>query len=360
MARAMTDLPFSRIDLATPALVLDVAAMDRNIAAMAAFAAAHGLKLRPHAKTHKSGEIARRQIATGAVGICCAKLGEAEALAADGVGDIHLTSPVVTAGGIARLRALGERIALSVVVDHPDNARALAGAAVTAFVDVDTGTHRTGVTSPGAAVALAQAIAESGLRLGGVQFYCGSEQHIIAYADRRAAISERTEYLRTVLTALRDAGFDIALVTGGGTGTFTIDAELGMLTELQVGSYIFLDREYRDCEFVGAPAFEPSLFVDASVISANTPGVVTIDAGLKAFAADAGAAVVMAGAEGRYAFMGDEQAALIGDVLPGLAGRVTLMPPHCDPTVNLYDHYALVSDNAVTGFWPITARGRST
>ena len=352
--------PFPRAELPTPALTLDVAAMDRNIAAMAAFAAARGVALRPHAKTHKSGEIARRQIAAGAVGICCAKLGEAEAMAADGVADIHLTSPVVTAGGIARLKALGAEIALSVVLDHPDNARALAGAPVTAFIDVDPGVHRTGVTSPAAAVALAEAIAASGLRLGGVQYYCGSEQHITTYADRRAAIVSRTDYLRTVLAALREAGFDVAIVTGGGTGTFTIDVELGVLTELQVGSYIFLDREYRDCEFVGAPAFEPSLFVDATAVSVNTPGMVTIDAGLKAFAADAGMPVIMTGAEARYAFLGDEQGALIGAVLPALAGRVTLMPPHCDPTVNLYDRYALVENDAVTGFWPVTARGRST
>lgn len=347
--------PFPRNDLPTPALVLDAAAMDRNIAAMAAFAAERGLALRPHAKTHKCAEIARRQIAAGAVGICCAKLGEAEALAAEGVSDIHLTSPVVTPGGIVRLTALAARIKLSVVVDHPDNARALAGCGAALFVDVDPGVHRTGVTSPEAAIALANEIGG----IGGVQFYCGSEQHIERAADRRAVLAEKTRYLRLVLEALRDAGVEVPVVTGGGTGSFAIDAELGVLTELQVGSYIFLDREYRDCELRG-PAFEPSLFVDASVISVNTPGRVTIDAGLKAFAADAGVPVVMAGAEGRYAFMGDEQGAIIGDALPGLAARVTLMPPHCDPTVNLYDHYWIVEDGEVVANWPVTARGRST
>ena len=183
------NFPLPRADLATPALLLDVAAMDRNITAMAVFARARGLALRPHAKTHKSGEIARRQIAAGAVGLCCAKLGEAEALATDGVGDIHLTSPVVTRGGIARLTTLAAKIRLSVVADHPEAARALAGCGATLFIDVDPGKHRTGVTSPEAAVALAQAIAAAGLTLGGVQYYCGSEQHIASYADRHAAIA---------------------------------------------------------------------------------------------------------------------------------------------------------------------------
>ena len=352
------NFPLPRADLATPALLLDVAAMDRNITAMAVFARARGLALRPHAKTHKSGEIARRQIAAGAVGLCCAKLGEAEALATDGVGDIHLTSPVVTRGGIARLTTLAAKIRLSVVADHPEAARALAGCGATLFIDVDPGKHRTGVTSPEAAVALAQAIAAAGLTLGGVQYYCGSEQHIASYADRHAAIVAKTDYLRTVLAALAAAGFTIPVVTGAGTGTFAIDAELGVLTELQVGSYLFLDREYRDCELAG-PRFEQALWVDATVVSANTPGMVTIDAGLKSFATDAGVPVLASGTA-RYAFMGDEQGALIGEDLPGLAERVTLVPPHCDPTVNLYDLYHLVEGGTVTGAWPVTARGRST
>lgn len=351
----MLPLPFPRDDLPTPALVLDMAAIDRNIAAMAGYARERGLALRPHAKTHKSAEIARRQIAAGAVGICCAKLAEAEALAAEGIGDIHLTSPVVTRGGIARLTALAERIKLSVVVDHPDNAQALAGRGATLFVDIDPGAHRTGVTTPEAAVALAKAIGT----IGGVQFYCGSEQHIQSAADRRAVLTGKTDYLRTVLDALRGEGIEVPVVTGGGTGSFAIDAELGVLTELQAGSYIFLDREYCDCE-LGGPIFEPALFVDATVVSANMPGRVTIDAGLKAFAADSGMPVVWSGANGRYVFMGDEQGALIGGDLPRLAGRVTLMPPHCDPTVNLYDHYWIVEDGEVAGCWPITARGCST
>ncbi len=351
-----------RSDLPTPALLIDRAALERNIARMAEFAQAQGVALRPHAKTHKSAEIVRRQIAAGAVGICCAKLAEAEVLAEAGIADIHLTSPVVTPRAIERLAALSGRIAVSAVVDHPDNARMLGAAeSLTVFIDVDPGSHRTGVTSAGAAVELARVISATGLKLGGVQFYCGSHQHIRSFAERRAAIAERTDYLRAVLAALRDAGFDLPIVTGGGTGTFAIDAELGVFTELQVGSYVFLDREYLDCELAG-PRFEPALFVDATVVSANTPGMVTIDAGLKAFATDAGVPVVLAGAprESRYAFTGDEHGALLGEGLPGLGARVTLVPPHCDPTVNLYDFYHVLAADSVVDHWPVTARGCST
>lgn len=365
----MPQPPFQRSELPTPALVLDLAALERNIARMAGFAAARGIALRPHAKTHKSSEIGRRQLDAGAVGLCCAKLGEAEALAADGLAGLHLTSPVVAAGAISRLVALNKRSeGLSVVADHPGNVRALdaanaGGRTLAVLIDVDPGNHRTGVASPEAAVALAAAIgAAANLTLAGVQYYCGSQQHIQSFAERRAAIVERTDYLRTVLAALRAAGHAVTLVTGGGTGTYLIDAELGVLNELQTGSYIFLDREYGDCELApgDAPVFEPALFLDATVISANAAGMVTVDAGLKALSTDAGPPVVIGG--GRYAFMGDEHGAVFaeGVVLPGLGGRVTLQPGHCDPTVNLHDGYHVVEDAAVAAIWPVTARGRGT
>ncbi|RYD90147.1 MAG: DSD1 family PLP-dependent enzyme, partial [Sphingomonadales bacterium] len=229
----------------TPVLVVDLDLLDRNIATMAAFAAERGIALRPHAKTHKSANIAQRQIAAGAVGVCCAKLGEAEAMADGGVGAILITSPVVSAPAIARLMQLNARIPdLRVTVDNPDNVTALAAAAELAgkplqlVVDIDPGIRRTGVPSAEAAVALAQRIAASpALKYLGVQFYCGREQHIESYAERRSAIEERTDYLRTVIAALTDAGLTPGLITGGGTGTHRIDADLGVFNELQVGSY---------------------------------------------------------------------------------------------------------------------------
>jgi D-serine deaminase-like pyridoxal phosphate-dependent protein len=362
--------PFPRADLPTPALLLDKAALARNIALMAAFAATRGIALRPHAKTHKSSEIGRRQMEMGAVGLCCAKLGEAEALAADGLAHLHLTSPVVAPGAVARLVALNARSdGLSAVADHPANVRQLdaanagAGRPLSILIDVDPGNHRTGVASPQAAVALATEIAASeNLSLAGVQYYCGSQQHIVSFEERRVAIADRTAYLRTVLEALRAAGHAIPVVTGGGTGTFPIDADLGVLTELQVGSYLFLDRDYGDCELAlgDAPVFEPALFLDATVISANHPGRVTIDAGLKALSPDSGPPAVIGGST--YAFMGDEHGAIISKdrPLPALGQRVTLQPGHCDPTVNLHDVYHVLDGDRIVDIWPVTARGRST
>lgn len=357
--------------LPTPALIVERAALDRNIRAMADYARGAGLALRPHAKTHKSAEIARRQIAAGAVGVCCAKLGEAEALAAEGIADVLVTSPILARQAMVRLAALNRRTSgLTIVVDHPAAVARIAEASgatqLGVMIDIDPGIHRTGVTSPAAAVDLARSIAaHPALVYRGVQFYCGAQQHIAAYAERRAAIVQRTAYLQTVLDALAAAGFAAPLVTGGGTGSFATDAELGVLTELQVGSYVFMDREYGDCEFAKtAPRFEPALAIDTRVISANTPGLVTLDAGLKAMATEAGPAVVLAGADpaSRFAFMGDEHGCLItppGGTNPPLDARITLQPPHCDPTVNLYDRYAVCDGEAVIGFWPVTARGRS-
>lgn len=356
-----------RCDLPTPALILDLDALDANIAAMTARAGA--VPLRPHAKTHKSADIARRQRGAGAIGHCCAKIGEAEVLAGEGLDNLLITSPVVNADAVRRLAALNRASAgLMVVVDHPDNARALSEAVgetrLNVLIDIDPGIHRTGVPSPQAAVELAQRIsALPQLVWRGMQFYCGAHQHIEALAERQAAIADRSAYLREVITALVAAGFAPEIVSGSGTGTHALDLAEGLFTELQVGSYVFMDRQYERCPLDGGePPFANSLFVDATVISANTPGLVTLDAGFKALSSDGDTPrCVTPGLESaHFAFMGDEHGALFGyERGPALGERVTLVPPHCDPTVNLYDRYYVVQGDAVIDTWPITARGRS-
>jgi D-serine deaminase-like pyridoxal phosphate-dependent protein len=279
---------------------------------------------------------------------------------------------VVTPQALDRLMALHERIGdLRVVADHPDNVAALDRAAkeserpLQLLVDIDPGIRRTGVASPEAAVALAQRIAEShALRFCGVQYYCGVQQHIASYADRRAAIAERTEYLERVLAALTGAGLAAEIVTGGGTGTHRIDAELGVLNELQTGSYVFMDKQYHDCELdkEGGKLFETALFVDAHVISANSISMATIDAGLKALSTDGGSPAVADGAPpaATFLFMGDEHGALIApDHTFHVGDWVSLTVPHCDPTVNLYDAYHVVRDGTLIDIWPVSARGRS-
>lgn len=378
--RPLIGQPGARTRLNTPVLAIDRDALDRNIRRMADFAAAHGLALRPHAKTHKSIAVAKRQLAAGAIGLCCAKIGEAEALGGGGITGLHITSPVVSAAAIDRLVTLNQASdGLMCVVDHPDNVRAIAaaiaargGRPLDLIIDVDPGIRRTGVPSPEAAVAAFEAIrAEPGLVYRGVQYYCGVQQHIEGFAERDAAIRDRADYLRTVIAALTAAGGAPEIVTGGGTGTHRIDATLDLFTELQVGSYIFMDDQYRVCDLTGdatgdggiTPPFEQALMVEAGVVSANSPGLVTLDAGFKAFATDAAPPTILSGApEGsKYLFMGDEHGALLlGDgPRPALGDHVVLSPPHCDPTVNLYDHYHVMSGDTLVDIWRVDGRGRS-
>jgi D-serine deaminase-like pyridoxal phosphate-dependent protein len=340
----------SRRSLNTPALVLDLEMLDRNIAEMSSFAKAHNVKLRPHSKTHKSADIAKRQIKAGALGVCCAKLGEAEALAEGGVEHLHITSPVVTPQAITRLMELNGKVAdLMVVVDHPANVEALntaaakSGKPLTVIVDIDPGMHRTGVATPHGVVELVRKVVGlKSLKYAGVQFYCGRHQHIKDFKERKASIEERTEYLKGIVDKLEAAKLKPGIVSGSGTGTHFIDAKLGVFTELQVGSYVFMDHEYNICDLRGLdkPTFEQALQIDARVVSANTPGMVTVDAGLKAMATESGPPHVLKGAvDGATTrFMGDEHLAVIapeGKATPGHGEQVILTPPHCDPTVNL-------------------------
>jgi 3-hydroxy-D-aspartate aldolase len=370
----LIDQQGSRHALNTPALVIDLDALTRNIDTMADFARRHGARLRPHAKTHKSADIAQRQMAAGAIGICCAKLGEAEVLADNGVSrGLHITSPVVSAPAIARLMALNDRTeGLMCVVDDPVNVAALGAAAegqkpLSLIIDIDPGIRRTGVGSPAAAVAVFKAIqAQPDLRYAGVQCYCGAQQHIADFSARRQSMEDRALVIRAVIDALTAAGGKPAIVTGGGTGTHRIDVGLDLFTELQVGSYLFMDGQYLACDLTGdgaPPPFDTALMIDARVVSANTPGLVTLDAGFKAFATDAENPQILAGAPdgAAYRFMGDEHGLLIlpdAGTLP-LAHRVTLGAPHCDPTANLYDTYHVVQGDTVRALWPVSARGRS-
>lgn len=364
--------PGGRAELNTPALIIDRAILRRNIDRMADFARDAGITLRPHAKTHKSLDIARLQLEAGAIGICCAKLGEAEALTGSGeIGDVLITSPVVSDPPIARLGELNRRIGrLTVVVDHPENIEKLGvafdrDAPLELLIDIDPGIRRTGVASPEAAIEAATAIAaHSSLRLAGVQFYCGIQQHIKSYEERRAAIAERTDYLKRVIAALTDAGHRIGTVSGGGTGTHRIDAQLGVFTELQVGSYVAMDRQYDACEIAeDSENFETAVFVDARIVSASHRGMATLDSGFKSLSTDADMPLVVGGGAPRdasFLFMGDEHGALVKtDHDFPLGEVVTLQVPHCDPTINLYDAYHVVEGDMLVDIWPVAARGRS-
>jgi D-serine deaminase-like pyridoxal phosphate-dependent protein len=359
--------PGSRALIPTPAAVLDLDAFDRNLGKMASRAREAGLALRPHSKSHKTSAIARRQIEAGAVGICCAKLAEAEAMAAAGIAAILVTSPIAGPSQAARAARLAETLAdFRIVVDHPDGAAELAAAAqgpIQVLIDVDPGMGRTGVHDAAQAVAVFRAIAaQPNLKLLGVQCYGGHWQHMEGAGARAAAVADGMAYLSTVIAALRQAGAEVQVVSGGGTGSFATDAAQGLLTEVQPGSYAFMDREYRDA-LKDDPdgAFEQALSIAATVISANHPQWVTVDAGLKAFATDGPLPVALTPkfADSPYRFFGDEHGRLMRPAgQPVERGeRIEFVPPHVDPTLDRYDVIHFVRGDTLVEIAPVEGRG---
>ncbi len=372
-ARALIGRPGSRHLLPTPALVVDVDAFERNVERMAGRAKKAGLALRPHSKTHKSATIARRQIAAGAVGVCCAKLGEAEALAQAGLRKLLITSPVVGDDTTARAVALAQLDPdVMLVVDHEQQVASLAAAAarsglcLSVLIDVDVAMARTGVSTPPTAISLAARIAACpSLRLIGVQGYGGIWQHIVGESERRKAVAAGMSRLGSIVDELREAGHRVPLVTGGGTGTFAADVALKVLNEVQPGSYIFMDNQYRDA--LGNDddgAFEQSLLVQARVVSINAEKWVTVDAGLKAFGTDGPVPRITDPRFARdgYFYYGDEHGGVMrpaGGNGVALGERVELVPPHCDPTVDRYSAYHFVQGDTLVDIVEIEAARRS-
>jgi D-serine deaminase-like pyridoxal phosphate-dependent protein len=370
----------------TPALVVDLDAMERNLARMASFAREAGVRLRPHAKMHKSAEIARLQIAAGAVGVCVQKTSEAEALAAAGIADVYISNEVVAPQKLARVAALARGLAarggrLAVAVDGAEGISRLgdaarsAGAEIDVFVEIDVGLGRCGVPpadrEPGAAVELARRVRDAaGLRLAGLQAYHGKAQHVRAVEARRAAAAGAIASARATREALERAGLPCPLVTGAGSGTYLFEGTSGVYGELQAGSYLFMDRDYADNEWDPAqPQFEHALFVKAQVMSVGVDRAV-VDAGHKSHAVDSGLPRVHdPSGRRRLAFenAGDEHGIVRpadGGPLPVLGEPIWLIPGHCDPTVNLHDRYVGVRGGLLEGrverFIAVDARGAVT
>jgi D-serine deaminase-like pyridoxal phosphate-dependent protein len=364
--------PGSRDALCTPALVLDLAALERNLVAMATFCDRHGVALRPHAKTHKSVEVARRQLGAGAIGISVATIGEAERLTDGGIGNLLITSPLATPAKLRRLRALLDRAeGLIAVVDSVAGVEALAAAVagterrLTVLVDIGVGRQRTGCASTDQASAVAHRIAAAdSLSFGGVQAYAGHLQHTAEIAERQRLGELESTRAGEVVARLRAEDLPPRMITGAGTGSHAQDAAGGLFSELQCGSYVFMDVQYQGVTLRAdaAQPFEPALFVRASVISANAAGHVTTDAGLKHFATDGPRPAIARGAppEAEYHFFGDEHGRVeLADAPARLPVGTALecVTPHCDPTVNLYDVYHVVHGDMLVDIWPIDARG---
>ncbi|MEZ5842614.1 MAG: DSD1 family PLP-dependent enzyme [Hyphomicrobiaceae bacterium] len=367
--------PFDRID--TPALVVDLDAMERNLTAMATFAARAGVRLRPHAKTHKSPLIAARQIALGAVGQCCQKVSEAAVLIEGGVRDVLVTNQIWGTAKLDRLAALARQAKVGVCVDEAANVDALCaaaerlGATIEVLVEIDVGGRRCGVDPGADAVALARRIVASpGLTFGGLQAYFGTAQHRRTPAERRDAIAAAGQAVRTTLEALAGAGLVARTVGGAGTGTFRHEAASGLWNELQTGSYVFMDADYALNEpdpDNDAPRFEHALFVLTGVLSARGADRAVVDAGHKALGNDSGFPVIWRRPDLSYSRPADEHGAILvspGGSRPAPGERLLLVPGHCDPTVNLHDWYVGVRGLGsgrdgchVECVWPVAARG---
>jgi D-serine deaminase-like pyridoxal phosphate-dependent protein len=364
----------NRNEIPTPALLLDVDRFERNLLRMRDHAKQSGKNYRPHAKTHRCPEIARRQIEAGALGVACAKLGEAEVMAGAGIRGLLITTEIVPDASIFRLvRLLESAPDTMVVVDNEANVDALArsmasrGLTLNVLVDIDVGGRRTGAQPGEPALALARAIAKhTSLRLRGLQGYAGHCAHVMGWAARREASHKAMAPLMETRTLLEGAGLPVEIVAGGSTGTHDIDVELDGLTELQSGSYCVMDLDYRR---IGGRTgdlltdFEMALTVATTVVSVPTADRAMVDGGLKAFSTDKPfppEAVERPGVT--YEFAGDEHGRLtITDPsrAPKLGERIEFFPPHCDPTFNLYDRVYAVRGQTVDSVWEISARGRS-
>ncbi|MDE2006056.1 MAG: DSD1 family PLP-dependent enzyme [Rhodospirillales bacterium] len=357
-------------EIDTPALILDLDAFEANLDRMAALLAPTGAKLRAHAKTHKSPVIAHLQLARGAVGQCVQKVAEAEVLAWGGVPDILVSNEAIAPAKLARLAALGRIARVAVCADDPAGVDAIeaaaeaAGLRLTVLVEIDPGAGRCGVAPGPEAVALARRIAASPhLRFGGLQAYHGSAQHKRTHAERTALIGVAAEGARRTVEQLRQQGLECPIVGGGGTGSFMLEAHSGVYTEIQAGSYIFMDADYgRNFNEQGgnvAP-FSQSLFVLAQVMSAPRHGIAVLDAGHKAVAVDSGLPLVWNRPDLRYASASDEHGKLEAGAeteAPKLGEKLRLVPGHCDPTVDRHDWYVGVRSGRVECLWPVAARG---
>lgn len=362
---AVTGMPVAGVD--TPALLLDLDAFEANVRTMAAAVASSGVRLRPHAKAHKCSEIARRQVAAGAVGVCCQKVSEAEAMVAGGVNDVLVANEVVGAPKLARLAALASHARVAVCVDDAENAAEVsraaraAGASLDVLVEVDVGGRRCGVAPGEPALRLAQHVCGlDGLRFAGLQAYDGSSQHLRSVAERRAAIARAVEHVRVTRDLLAGQGIACATITGAGTGTFIFEQASGVYTELQPGSYVFMDADYGRNAWDGFPSFRQSLYVWTTVMSTPAPHRVVVDAGMKSHSIDSGMPVVADWPGLGYVIASDEHGVLEregGVPMPRLGEKLRLVPGHCDPTVNLHDWIVCVRGSRVEAVWPVSARG---
>jgi len=374
VAPVKLDEPVPVEALHTPALLLDLDVFEANLTRMQDHLKSHGMGLRCHTKTHKCPTIARRQIEHGALGVCAATVSEAEMMVAGGVNEILITSPVVTKEKIERVVNLAvANSGVQLVVDYIGGADLLEAAAANAgitlpvVVDLDPGLGRTGIATGEPALALGRHIVEKckHLRFSGLQMYAGHCMHVHGFESRKSKYLHIMSKGAETKALFEDAGIPVPVFTGGGTGTYDIEPELGLLTELQAGSYGFMDVEYRDIGGRNGGSFDdfpPSLFVLVTAISKPQAPLITVDAGFKALATDT-VVPEFRDVEGVIWHWGGDEHGIIQLNNPSrdisLGDKLFVITPHCDPTVNLHDWCFPYRNGMVEEVWPISARGRS-
>ena len=362
-------------ELPTPCLVVDLDRFESNLDRMARYTRECGVALRPHAKTHKCVNIARQQLAKGAIGICVATIAEAEVMLRGGIQGLLITGEMVGEPKVSRLvRVVSQAPETLVVVDDVRNAEELQSAAhaagihIRVLIDLDIGQNRTGIPPGESALRLAERIADAkNLQMSGISAYAGHVAHVVGFDSRRATSRRALTQAIETRDLLAKSGHEVQILTGASTGTYNIDSEVEGLTELQSGSYVFMDVEYRRIGARAGPVYEdfaPSLYVLATVIHSSGNKAI-VDAGLKAFSTDrpfGPEPLELSGVQ--YEFAGDEHGRLLLE-RPGrdiqLGEKLRFIIPHCDPTVNLYDRFYCVRGDVVEDQWPIMERaGAST
>lgn len=363
-------------EIHTPALLVDLDAFEANVQAMAGLARQYGVLLRPHAKAHKSSAVALAQVAAGATGICCQKLSEAYPFVNAGIRDIHISNQFIGPQKMAMAAELARHVRLSVCVDHPEQivqlaaAAAAAGVTITVLPEIDIGQGRCGVASEAALLALARQIPEhAALRFGGVQAYHGGIQHACGWKSRKHYASQAAATTARYVEHLASHGISCPVVTGGGTGTAEFDAASGVYTEIQPGSYVFMDAHYGANNWDGVLALRHSLFIVSTIMSTAKQGQAVCDVGLKGVAVDSGLPCIAAGQHAErfsYVAANDEHGILKAKPADSmqhpadpLGQCLLLIPGHCDPTCNLYAHYVGFRNGVVEQLWQIDARGLS-
>lgn len=373
MEPIMLDDPIPLDELQTPALIIDLDVFDANLAKMQSYLEEQDIALRAHTKMHKCPLIARKQVESGARGVCAAKISEAEVMGAAGIEDVLVTSPIATPDKVSRfVEARKNNPGLKIVVDCADSADLLAkvagleGLVVDVFVDMDLGMGRTGIETGDKTLQLVRHIGESNsLNLSGLQMYAGNCMHIEGFSERKQKYAHIMSKGIETLALLDEAGIVIPVVSGGGTGTYNMEADLGLINELQAGSYAFMDIEYRDIGGVDSEQFLDfgvSLFVLVTAISQPQSRLITVDGGFKSFASDK-MAPEFRDVEGVIYHWGGDEHGIVQLNNPSheirLGNKLSMLTPHCDPTVNLHDFYFPYRDGLVHEVWPISARGFS-